>query len=349
MKPLPPLLALLIFLFGSIPTATPANVPAALPPASPRPGAADGPTVVRVTAWLADISEINSATQSISADLVLLFRWNDPGLAHSEAAPKAFGIDTVWHPPWMIANPGDRLVSTLPEKVMVAPDGEAFYRQRLLASFHQRLNLSRFPFDRTDFKIRILSPGHSPQDISFVPDEKTIREGLANAVGQNPEPTMQDWKILGLRTKADPYNLMPGISLAGYTIEIDAMRLPQHYLAKVILPLLLIVLMSWSVFWIDPTLGASQISVAVTSMLTLIAYRFAIGNEVPRLPYLTLLDAFIMLSTVLVFLSLIEVVVTARLAANGKVEPARMIDRVCRWVFPSTMFAATTALYLFWK
>jgi len=334
---------------GAASMATASNAPTALPPAPPRPGAEAGPTVVGVTAWLADISEINSATQSLSADLVLLFRWKDPGLAHTEPSPKVFEIDAVWHPTWMIANPGERFVLTMPDKVVVAPDGEAFHRQRLLASFHQRLNLSRFPFDRTDFKIHIVAPGQTPQDIAFVPDEKSIRNGLACAVGRTPDPTMQDWKIAGLQAKAEPYTLMPGLAIAGYVIAIDAWRLPQHYLAKVFLPLLLIVLMSWSVFWIDPTLGASQISVAVTSMLTLIAYRFAIGNEVPKLPYLTLLDAFIMLATILVFLSLIEVVITARLAANGKVEPARMIDRVCRWVFPSTMFLTTAALYLFWK
>ena len=47
-------------------------------------------------------------------------------------------------------------------------------------------------------------------------------------------------------------------------------------------------------------------------MLTLIAYRFAIGSEVPKLPYLTRLDAFILASSLLVFLSLIEVMLTTK-------------------------------------
>jgi len=92
--------------------------------------------------------------------------------------------------------------------------------------------------------------------------------------------------------------------------------------------------MSWTVFWIDPTLGSSQISVAVTSMLTLIAYRFAIGADVPKLPYLTVLDWFILLGSVLVFLSLIEVMVTTRLALNDRVKTARALDRHARWAFP---------------
>jgi cadmium resistance protein CadD (predicted permease) len=109
----------------------------------------------------------------------------------------------------------------------------------------------------------------------------------------------------------------------------------------------LIVMMSWLVFWIDPTLSSAQISVAVTSMLTLIAYRFAIGADVPKLPYLTLLDAFILLSSILVFLSLIEVMVTTALALNNRVETARMLDRHSRWVFPLVFLVASALLTTF--
>jgi hypothetical protein len=51
---------------------------------------------------------------------------------------------------------------------------------------------------------------------------------------------------------------------------------------KVILPLILIVAMSWIVFWIDPEESGIQISVAITTMLTLIAYRFAVGADLPK-------------------------------------------------------------------
>jgi hypothetical protein len=51
-------------------------------------------------------------------------------------------------------------------------------------------------------------------------------------------------------------------------------------------------------------------------MLTLIAYRFAVDSQLPRLPYMTRLDAFILTSTLLVFFSLIEVLITTILDNN---------------------------------
>lgn len=104
--------------------------------------------------------------------------------------------------------------------------------------------------------------------------------------------------------------------------------------------------MSWTVFWIDPNNGGPQISVAVTSMLTLIAYRFAIGADVPRLPYLTRLDLFILLSSLLVFGSLVEVMWTTALAVAGKAQTARRIDQRCRWIFPLAFCLIITGVFL---
>lgn len=317
--------------------------PTPLPPSPQRPGAGAGPTKVAVTAWFADISKIDSAAQSFSASLLFLMRWNDSSLAHPGLEVKTYALDQVWHPRWIIANGGGDLRNTLPETVDVAPDGGVVYRQRLIGSFNEAMNLRRFPFDREVFCVQLVVLGTSPRDVELAPDALSISGGLKGAIGKGQQITMQDWKVTAIDAHAAPYKLIPGTEIAGYNITFTAARLPQHYLLKVILPLILIVFMSWTVFWIDPTLGSSQISVAVTSMLTLIAYRFAIGADVPKLPYLTLLDEFILLGTVLVFLSLIEVMVTTRLALSDRVKTARAIDRHARWVFPLT-FAILSAL-----
>ena len=83
--------------------------------------------------------------------------------------------------------------------------------------------------------------------------------------------------------------------------------------------MLLIVAMSWVVFWIDPKEGGNQISVSITTMLTLIAYRFAVGMDLPQISDLTKLDAFILGGTFLVFAALIEVIITSCYAKNGKI------------------------------
>jgi cadmium resistance protein CadD (predicted permease) len=120
----------------------------------------------------------------------------------------------------------------------------------------------------------------------------------------------------------------------------------NYFKWKVILPLVLIVMMSWMVFWIDPSLVASQISVSVTAMLTMIAYRFALAGFVPKLPFLTTLDLFILVSTIAVFMSMMEVLLTAHLATTNQLKKARQIDRHARWIMPLIYAVlATDTLY----
>ena len=52
-------------------------------------------------------------------------------------------------------------------------------------------------------------------------------------------------------------------------------------------------------------------------MLTLIAYRFTIDSLVPKVSYMTRMDQFILTGSVLVFLTLIQTLITGRLFTPG--------------------------------
>ena len=82
-------------------------------------------------------------------------------------------------------------------------------------------------------------------------------------------------------------------------------------------------------------------------MLTLIAYRFAVDTLLPRVSYMTRLDFFIFFSTFLMFLTLVEVVVTSGLMSQGKVTLAEKIDRWARVVFPSAFVMGS--VFAFWQ
>ena len=131
--------------------------------------------------------------------------------------------------------------------------------------------------------------------------------------------------------------MIPGVKGArdaGVAMVLEAERLGGYYWIKVIAPLILIVAMSWAVNWIDPKDVGTKISITITAMLTLIAYRFAIGATLPQISYLTRMDLFILFATILIYASLVTVVTTAAFSNKGKPEIARRIDRVSRWGFP---------------
>lgn len=285
-------------------------------------------TEVEISIVLLDLRSINDSDQSFTANVFFMAQWHDHRLAHDGPDVLWRDLYEVWNPRLQIVNRQQGLALSMPQTVEVAPDGTVTYRQRAVGQFSQKLHLADFPFDRQAFEIQLLAVGYSPSEIVFVGSSK-VPSGVV------PELSLPDWTILEPRGVPRVYQPFPHIPpVAGFVFQVDATRKLGYYRWKIIIPLLLVVAMSWLVFWIDPELAGPQISVAVTSMLTLIAYRFMVSGMLPKVSYLTRMDQFISMSTLLVFLTLVEATLTVTLANRGKEGLARALDRTCRWSFP---------------
>jgi len=307
-----------------------------------RPGVDQGPTKVRTGVFLLDVDEVDNVNQSFDANLFIICRWHDPSLAHAEGGEISYPLKEVWHPRIQIVNQ-QKIWLTFPDLVEVAPDGEVTYRQRGWGSFSQPLNLRDFPFDTQRFTITLAAAGHSPEEVQLLPDPE-----FKSGIGENL--SLPDWTVVSFSAKTTDYNprgSLDGPVVAGFAISFEAERHQGYYWVKVIVPLTLVVAMSFIVFWIDPKESGTQIGVSVTTMLTLIAYRFAAGMTLPKVSYLTCLDHFILVSTILVFSALVEVVATSALTRRGKLPLARLIDRRARWAFPLVFIVASLESLVF--
>jgi hypothetical protein len=285
---------------------------------------------------LIDIEAINTVTQSFTASLTIALRWQDPSLVHSGPNSISRPLDEIWFPRIQILNQ-QRLVSTLPRIAEVYPNGEVVQRQRYWGNFSQPLDLENFPFDSQRIQIKLAHVGFGEDLINLTPSSDS---------GISASLTMPDWDVTGWDLVAEDISLEQiSTRLKGVVLSVDVKREEGFFRYKVIFPLVLIVMMSWMVFWIDPSLAASQISVSVTAMLTMIAYRFALSGMVPRLAFLTTLDYFVLISTVVVFLSMIEVIYTAHLSSSGQLDKARKVDRHARWIAPVIYFTLAADIF----
>jgi len=77
---------------------------AEMPAVIERPGADDGPTRVSIGIWMIDITSIDSAQQSFTAEMALVLRWKDPRLAHTGNGVVRYPLEQVWHPRIAVVN-----------------------------------------------------------------------------------------------------------------------------------------------------------------------------------------------------------------------------------------------------
>lgn len=298
-----------------------------------------GPTEVQCVIAVMDVDDISDANQSFTVNVVAGLRWKDSREAHDGKGIIKKPLSEVWHPNLLFLN-RQRIWSALGEFVEISPEGNVTYRRQFWGDFSQPMNLHDFPFDRQKFDIRIVSVGSEGEgELKLVPNtrvESFVAEGYSVA----------DWEIVDYGIHTDPLVIPNGDLVPSFTMTFTAQRLSQHYVIKVIAPLLMIVLLSWVVFWLNPTEGGSQLGVAVTAFLTVIAYHVALGSKLPEISYLTRLDIFVFCGTIIVFLAMIEVVITTGLAQKGKVGIARWLDRVCRFLFPGLLALGSAYAFL---
>lgn len=297
-----------------------------------RPHQGEEPDQVAFFIYVLDIDDISGQEQNFHINIHLSLRWKDERLAHEGPSAKVLSAVEVWNPIVMLANRQALLRTPLPEVVEVEPDGTVSYRQQYVGPLSQQLSLVDFPFDKQDFSIHFLSTGHQLDEIEFVPH--TIVEMGLTGGGMAEKFSLPDWDVLSYKTEARPLKVEGVSRVPGFAFEFIAKRRAPYYVWQVILPFVLIVMMSWAPFWIDPVKAGLQVGLASGTVLTLIAYRFYLVNMIPKLPYLTRLDYLTLSGTILVFAAFLEVIVTSVLSYGDRAAVGRRVDCISRVAFP---------------
>lgn len=317
------IVALIFFVFGAASFAVSEEI------SGTRPGVTGQPLTIEGLLFLLDVSKIDGADQSFTADVFMMLRWRDERIAAPTESMRRLPLESVWNPRVQIINQR-RIWKTFPEEVDVSPDGTVVYRQRYYGQFASALDLRDFPLDRHRFGLHVVVPGYGPEEIEFVPSTDDLGEG------RSPRMTVPDWSIGEFELRTAPYAIIPGArEISGLEGTFEARRHLGFYIGKAFVSVAIIVFMSWVVFWLGPEHVGPRLSVAVTSMLTLVAYRFLLGQSLPPVSYLTRLDYFLLGSTILVFVALIQVAMTSATGMGDRAKRAISINRLSRWAFPA--------------
>ena len=339
------LLLLLLSLAAAVPPATARADPApaaALPPVNPLTGRPqpEQPTEVTIGIYLLNISHISEEDETLDVDGFIFLRWTDPRLAfdpaRTGARTRTYGPDDIWRPRVELVNArGDRTQTLL--ELRGDQDGQMRYAERFSATVLSPMHQRSFPFDSAVFTIAVESFRSDARQI-------VLRVGQ-ELVGRSPDMSTNEWSLKGMSATVVSRPFPPeGKEFSRFLLGLAADRKYEFYVWKVILPLIVIVAMSWSVFWVDPSDLNTQMQISITSMLAAIAFNFAIGSSLPSLAYLTWIDAFIFTCYSTIFFSIVEDMIVHVAWRNGRPALAHRVDRASRWLFPLAFLLVNVAL-----
>ena len=112
------------------------------------------------------------------------------------------------------------------------------------------------------------------------------------------------------------------------------------------LPIVFLIIITWSVFWIIPRDLESRLTVSVVSFLSLIAYNFVVDQDLPKLGYLTFLDNFVLYSYIFAGVPTLQTVLSKYLCDIDKENASTRLDREFRIYYLPSYFVSIIFLLI---
>jgi hypothetical protein len=294
------------------------------------------PTIVKIGIQLDQITSVNQKEQNISVAATLQMRWQDRALAFSpetcQCRFKKFdesgfaryasqcGTDG---PTYSLFNQQGRR-NTQNLQVIVWPGGDVIYAERFSATLQAPdLDFRRFPFDRQVFAFHI---------DSTLPREYFVFEDLTGYTQVGAKLGHAEFVVSESGTDIKTWVAPLGEEFSRFSFRFATRRHLNYYIFRIFLPLLLILTVSWVTFFLRDY--RKRIDVSSGLLFVLVAFNFTISSDLPRLGYMTLIDAILVSAFIVTILIVIVNVYLRRLEAAAKEERAKHIDKYILWLFP---------------
>jgi Neurotransmitter-gated ion-channel ligand binding domain len=227
----------------------------------------DSPVIVDIGLYIEGVEDLDVGENSYVLQGYLDLVWCDPRTKftrrRSMSDPNrkqhmfleddaAKELEQIWWPEIFFANELHAR-ETENQELVIDNDGTVEYREKFSVTLATTYDMHRFPFDRQALVAEIQSFAWNSDLLQF-----SVEEDL---VGFSDDFEVPEYVLTGVeeilrnhREERDRYSFSELITV------LHVRRVPTYYLTKVIIPLTLIVGISWAVFWMDPEALAGKLA-----------------------------------------------------------------------------------------
>ena len=291
--------------------------------------AAATPVPAELGVFVVDVMSLDERNGTFQIELDIISRWHDPARAFAGDGPRTLLDDAAiaemrrgWWPALdamnKVGNPSDGLI-----RLTISPDGTMVVRARMLMELRASLDFRQFPFDTQVLLVRVESLMRPSTDLSL--------SSAAEFTGFDEYFDLPEWTVVGLTTEqSQVLRARENATYDRLDFQLTVERNTGYYIWKIMLPMIIIVILSWVVFWMSGEMLGRRAGISSTGMLTIIAYQFVVAGSLPRFPYLTVMDRFTLISLLVIAATMLVNLVSSALSEELRLR----LDRTCRVAFP---------------
>ena len=259
---------------------------------------------------------------------------------------KEFDLLNLWKPelinPNVVSIEGDstKVTYTILYAKFLEDDDSPYYDAEIIqtidsiATFKGQFNYKSFPFDKQTLIYKFESAEGGQYALPYWDYDAKLSNNIE----------LYEWTVKDYQIKSYVSNNQFEQNVIGISYEIDIERNYIYFITKIYLPIIIILLMSFSVLWIKPSSLDSRLQVGVVCFLALITFTFIVDQELPKLSYLTIMDLVILISYVFAAMTTIESIYIAKYVDDYKT--AEKIDSTAKKLLP-TIYLLLILLIIF--
>jgi hypothetical protein len=291
------------------------------------------PVKVKVAFCLLNLTRVEEKNEQFEADIYLVFMWKDERLKHDGKGPILYTneavqekLEEIWSPQLEFVNTAKPEITN--QNLIIAPDGAVGLKLGLTSTFRADLDLRRFPFDHQRLTVRITSFIYNAEDVIFEPDLGTLTYERAN--------TFEGLRVTGLSAEALVINTEGAVSekFSEFRAHIDVERNAGFYVWTVFGPVILIFLISCTIYLLRPEQFSERVSICLAALLACIATQFTLSFGLPQIAYLTLIDRLFVITYGFTALNVLTVSAELLLAKRNE-QVRKRVNLICGLFVPT--------------
>jgi hypothetical protein len=207
--------------------------------------------------------------------------------------------------------------------IEIEPNGHVTYLERFSTNFQIDFDWTAFPFDRQDFYIKV--------DMLY-PEDEYIFTSMDEFNEIDPNHGEDEFVLTDFDTQISDEVSSTQAPISRFTFHFSAPRHLDYYIFRIFVPILLIIVVSYITFFLKDY--TRRIEIATGNLLLFIAFSWSLGDNYPRMGYLTFVDAIMAITFIINTLVVVLNVYFKYLEQKGDREKADRLEAPFNYIYP---------------
>ncbi|XP_002716794.2 gamma-aminobutyric acid receptor subunit rho-3 isoform X1 [Oryctolagus cuniculus] len=273
-----------------------------------RPGFGGSPVPVGIDVQVESIDSISEVNMDFTMTFYLRHYWKDERLSFPSRTNKSMTFDhrlikKIWVPDvFFVHSKRSFIHDTTVENIMlrVHPDGNVLFSLRITVSAMCFMDFTRFPLDTQNCSLELESYAYSEEDLMLY-----WKHGN-KSLNTEEHISLSQFFV-------EEFSASSGLAFYSSTgwyyrlfINFVLRRHIFFFVLQTYFPAMLMVMLSWVSFWIDRRAVPARVSLGITTVLTMSTIVTGVSASMPQVSYIKAVDVYLWVSSLFVFLSVIE-------------------------------------------